>query len=150
MKYMIEDLRSAAPKSFFNKDVLFSDASIIMVGGTDTIAVVLSYAFYELAKHPARQAKLRQAVASSYGKTLPGCFVEKDLETVEYLDALINELLRVYSPVCNNGQRTTPPDGIFVDGTYIPGGTNLVVPVHSIHRCKTLHLVAMFCFNPTS
>jgi cytochrome P450 len=136
MKYMLEDLRSPTPKSFFNQDVLYSDASVIMIGGTDTIAALLSYAFYELAVDPSRQREMRTAVQAAYAKTIPGGFADKDLESVEYLNAFINEILRMYSPVCNNGQRTTPPGGIVVDGTHIPGNTQIIVPVHSIHRCE--------------
>ncbi|KAH8898737.1 cytochrome P450 [Thozetella sp. PMI_491] len=134
MKYMLEDLRSSVPKSFFNQDVLYSDASVIMIGGTDTIAALLSYAFYELAVDASRQTEMRTAVQDAYGKTVSRSFADKDLESVEYLNAFINEILRMYSPVCNNGQRTTPPEGIVVDGVHIPGGTQLIVPVHSIHR----------------
>lgn len=138
MKYMLEDLHSQKPKSFFNHEVLYSDASVIMIGGTDTIAALLSYAFYELAKNPAHQTRLRAAVASSYGNTILGEFVDRDLETVDYLNAFINEVLRLYSPVCNNGQRTTPPEGIVVDGTFIPGNTQLIVPIHSINLCRSI------------
>ncbi|KAH8883039.1 cytochrome P450 [Thozetella sp. PMI_491] len=134
IKYMIEDMRSPKPRSFFTKDVLYADAQAILVGGSDTIGAFLSYALYELAKEPARQATLRAAVTTVHGKTIPGAFMDKDLEAIEYLSAFINETLRMYSPVCNNGQRTTPPEGITVDGVFIPGGTHLIVPVHSINR----------------
>lgn len=135
---MLEDLRSQKPKSFFNHDVLFADAAAIIIGGTGTIAALLSYSFYELAKDPSRQPTLREAVASSYGTQIPGQFSDKGLEAVDYLNAFINEALRMYTPVCNNGQRTTPPEGIVVDGTFIPGGTQVTVPVHSIQRCMSL------------
>lgn len=141
---MLEDLWSAVPKSYFNRDVLISDAGTIMVGGTDTIAVVLSYAFYELAKDHACRAKLCEALACSFGKTIPGHFVDKDLETVEYLEAIINETLRMYNPLCNNGQRTTPSEGVFIDGIFIPGGTQLIIPIHSMHRCKKIYLASSF------
>lgn len=45
MKYMLEDLRAQQPKGFFSKEILYADAVTILVGGTDTIASVLSFSF---------------------------------------------------------------------------------------------------------
>jgi tryprostatin B 6-hydroxylase len=86
----------------------------------------------------ARDAKLRQqlreAIAPVYGRTIPGEFTMADLQTVEFLDAVLNETLRMFAPVPLNGPRTTPPQGIEIGGTYIPGGVHIFTPPHIYHR----------------
>ncbi|KAK4447358.1 Tryprostatin B 6-hydroxylase [Podospora aff. communis PSN243] len=132
----IRDFESEKPTAFFNKNILYSDAALILVGATDTIAVVLSYAFYHLAKHPEHQEKLHEEVSAVFGKTIPGEFTQADLANLEFLEAVINETMRLDNPVCNNGNRTTPPEGIMVEGIWIPGGVSVRVPGYGLHRSE--------------
>lgn len=102
----------------------------------DTIAVVLSYAFYRLSAHPHHQTRLYEEVAKVFGKTVPGEFTNDDLAGIEHLDAVINETMRLDNPGCNNAPRLTPPEGIVVDGVWIPGESLVRVPGHAIKRSE--------------
>ena len=102
----------------------------------DTIAVVLSYAFYHLAKHQAYQEKLYAEVQKVFGHTIPEEFTSTDLSKLELLEAVINETMRLDNPVANNAGRTTPPEGITVDGVWIPGGVAVRVPGYGMHRSE--------------
>ena len=44
--------------------------------------------------------------------------------------------MRLDNPVANNAARLTPPEGIQVDGTYIPGGISVRVPGYVLHRSE--------------
>lgn len=134
--HFIQDLRSEKPTAFFNQNILYSDANFILVAATDTIGVVLSYAFYHLAKHSAHQSKLRQEVSAVFGQTIPGEFTNADLSKIEYLDAVINETMRIDNPVANNAARLTPPGGITVEGVWIPGGVAVRVPGYVMMRSE--------------
>ncbi|GAB1318032.1 Cytochrome P450 E-class, group IV [Madurella fahalii] len=133
-KHLLEDFRSPQPKAFFNKNILYADAALILTGATDTIAVALSYAFFYLSKNPYVQEKLHAMVAEVHGKSLPGELANADLSEIAYLDAVINETMRLENPVANNGPRVTPPQGIVVDGVYIPGGVCVRVPGYPMQR----------------
>lgn len=51
-----------------------------------------------------------------------------------YIEAVINETLRL-KPVVPSGQsRVTPPEGLFIDETWIPGNTIVVVPQYLLQR----------------
>ncbi|KAK5651342.1 hypothetical protein OQA88_12575 [Cercophora sp. LCS_1] len=134
--HFIQDFRAEKPVAFFNKDILLSDAGLILVGATDTIAVVLSYAFYHLAKHQEYQDRLFEEVTTVSGKTIPSEFTSGDLGKLELLEAIINETMRLDNPVANNAGRTTPPEGITVDGVWIPGGVAVRVPGYAMHRSE--------------
>lgn len=135
--HLLKDFRSEKPIAYFNKNIVYSESGFTMIAGTDTIAVVLSYVLYHLAEFPGYQTRLFDEVAAVLGKTQPGEFVNSDLVNIELLDAVINETLRLYNPVCNNAARTTPPEGIVLsDGTWIPGDCSVRVPGYSQQRSE--------------
>jgi cytochrome P450 len=102
----------------------------------DTIGVVLAYTFYQLAKHQEYQARLADEVGTVFGKTIPGELASGDLAKLELLEAVINETMRLDNPVANNAGRTTPPEGIVVDGVWIPGGVAVRVPGYAMHKSR--------------
>lgn len=138
MKYILEDFHSEKPKAFFNRNILYSDSQVIMIGGTDTIAATMSYCFYYLARDRSLRESLKEEASGAFGRSIPGEFAHTDLSSLELLNAVINEALRMHSPTCSNGARRTPSEGLTIDGTYIPGGVTIFVGVHAIQRSKLL------------
>ncbi|KAL6695643.1 cytochrome P450 [Trichoderma pleuroticola] len=136
MKYILQDHHAKVPKGFHHHDILYSDAQVILVAGTDTIGAALSFAFYHLARDPTIRQKLLAELGPLYGRTLTGEFTNLDLSDTEapYLNAIINETMRLDNPTCSNGARFTPPEGLEVDGVFIPGGVVVYTPTHAIQR----------------
>jgi cytochrome P450 len=56
------------------------------------------------------------------------------VKSISYLDDVISETLRLRPALLIGGARETPAKGIQVDDTYLPGNTNVVVPVSLIQR----------------
>ncbi|KAL0935946.1 cytochrome p450 [Colletotrichum truncatum] len=136
MKYFLNDLRSEKPKSFYNMNIIYSDSYAILIGATDTISCVLGYSFYFMAKDAKLRQRLHNEIASARGKTIPGEFAASDLAKLEFLEAFIKETIRMHTPAALNGARVSPPEGVVVDGTYIPGGVTLITPLHLYHRSE--------------
>lgn len=147
--HLARDFLAQNPTAYFNKNILYADAGIILVGATDTIAVVLSYAFYHLAKHQEYQDALYEEVAPVYGKTNPEEFADADLQGLGgLLEGILNETMRLDNPVCNNAARTTPPEGIVLDdGTFIPGGVSVRVPGYAMQRSRSFSLSFFFSLS---
>jgi cytochrome P450 len=106
---------------------------LLTSGHSDTTASALVGMFYFLTSHPIVYKKLQC--------TLDAVFPSGDAEYanlaasyVPYLDAVINETLRLQPPVPVGPPRETPPEGITVDGVYIPGNTIVSVPIYSTSR----------------
>ena len=97
----------------------------------------IGYLFYHIAKHAAVREKLYKSLAEVYGKTIPGQFKDSDLATLEYLDAVINESMRIVSPGGSNAPRNTPPEGIEVDGVFIPGNVKIFTPIYAFSLSMT-------------
>lgn len=101
---------------------------------SDTTAATLTCLFYELATHPDSLKTLQDEVDRAFkNQTTP------DLATLgklEYLNATINEALRLHPAVPSGVQRMTPPEGVMVGKTFIPGNTIVQCPTHTMFRGK--------------
>jgi tryprostatin B 6-hydroxylase len=82
--------------------------------------------------------KLRDALAPVYEQS-NGEVRHSALAQVKYLNALINETLRMNNSVTTGGPRITPEEGLRVGDIYIPGTVNFITPHHIIHRSKALY-----------
>jgi cytochrome P450 len=60
------------------------------------------------------------------------------LANLPYLNGFINESMRLIPAALTMGTRTTPPEGMTVDGTYIPGGIKVAAPKYTIFRSMFL------------
>ncbi|KAB5570125.1 cytochrome P450 [Coniochaeta sp. 2T2.1] len=127
-RYFLEDFRSEKPTSFFDKRDLHADTDALLIAATDTVSVTLAWIFYYLTKHPEIRAKLYEEITPAYGKTIPGEFKDADLSKLEYLGAVINEALRIRPVAGLNTPRVTPPEGIEIDGVWIPGEVQVWTP----------------------
>lgn len=100
----------------------------------------IGYMFYHLAKHADVREQLYKSLSEVFGKTVPGQFKDSDLATLDYLDAVINESMRIVSPGGSNAPRNTPPEGIVVHGVFIPGNVKVFTPIYAF-SLSTSHLL---------
>jgi cytochrome P450 len=56
------------------------------------------------------------------------------VKEIPYLDAVINESLRLKPAIPGGVPRVTPASGIQIDEVFIPGDVNVIVPAYAIHR----------------
>ncbi len=113
---------------------LFPDRQLIAC--SPTLLSSLTTTVSSLVKTPHAMEKLVQDLAPAFGKTIPGEFVVQDLAGIEYLDAVIMEALRIAPPGGSNAPRTTPPEGIVVDGVFIPGNVMVFTPNFAFGRSE--------------
>ncbi|OAG38665.1 hypothetical protein AYO21_07171 [Fonsecaea monophora] len=123
---------SMASSGFTDKAWLLGDSRLIIVAGSDTTAATLTHLFYHLAKEPAHIDALREEL-----DLLKGEFNFTSLQKLPFLNALINETLRLHPPVASGTQRITSPEGIQLGDTYIPGGVNIIIPFYTMFRAES-------------
>lgn len=97
---------------------------------SDTTSPALTCVTYLLAKHPEHAQKIFQE--------LQGIDItdSKALAALPHLNGAINESLRLFPPAMTVNTRIAPPQGLWIEDTFIPGGTKLIAPKYVIMRCK--------------
>ncbi|KAK7444524.1 hypothetical protein VKT23_008875 [Stygiomarasmius scandens] len=108
-----------------------ADGALAIVAGADTTVSALSSLFYFLLSNPNHYKKLQEEVDTVYPPGSDPLDVSKHSE-LKYMNACINEALRLQPPVSTNGPRSS--DGRVLAGHFVPPGTQVYVPPYSLHR----------------
>lgn len=107
-----EDLR-------LSRTEMYANSQVFMVAGTETTATALSGLLYQLLRNPDKMESIVTEVRETFQKDSD--IEMRTLEHMKYLNACIEEALRIYPPVPVGLPRITPDDGLLVCGEYIPG-----------------------------
>jgi len=134
MTILIEDYDNSSNKEN-DLGFLTGDVRLIVLAGTETTASALTYLFYFLAANPDKQELLRNELHSLVQNGED--FDIRDLQDASYLNGVINETLRLWPPVLSGIQYVTPPEGINIGNTFIPGNVTVFSPAYTVHRLKS-------------
>jgi len=113
----------------FSDDLMADEASNIIIAGTDTTAMTLTYLVYEVLQNPGIKTKLL--------KELEPCSADPrlgELEEKQYLNNVIQETLRLHSAVPASLPRTVPAEGAVFGGYHIPAGYTVSTQAYTLHR----------------
>jgi cytochrome P450 len=99
-----------------------------MIAGTETTATLLSGLTYHLLQNPDRMGRLVNEIRSHF-QDEEDITIEK-LQALPYLNACIEEGLRMYPPISNGLPRVVPPGDAEVDGHKVPAGVSVTFPSH--------------------
>ncbi|XP_049274018.1 LOW QUALITY PROTEIN: cytochrome P450 3A8-like [Rhipicephalus sanguineus] len=99
------------------------------VAGFETTGSTMAFLSYLLAKHQDIQDRLREDVLAVLKRD--GAFTYDNVFGIKYLDQVISESLRFYSPVVGFTTRRCARDYVH-KGITIPAGTSIVIPNHHL------------------
>ncbi|GAA5875305.1 hypothetical protein JCM3774_005774 [Rhodotorula dairenensis] len=117
---------------------LTAEALTQLIAGSDTTSNSSCAIMYYLSKNQAAQKKLQEELDSTFGpRGIEGALDYEDVKALPYLDACINEALRLHSTSAMGLPRIMTKPTEF-DGEVFPPGTILSVPSYSIHRIKKI------------
>ncbi|GJE85094.1 cytochrome P450 [Phanerochaete sordida] len=117
------------------KPVVIVETGLAIIAGSDTTSVTLTNLVYCILAHPHVYERLQEEIDRFYPPE-QDAFDSQYLSQMRYLDAVINETMRVYPVLANGTQRGPEPGtGGFVAGEhFIPEWTSVRVPQWSMHR----------------
>ncbi|GMK56078.1 hypothetical protein CspeluHIS016_0211340 [Cutaneotrichosporon spelunceum] len=110
---------------------LVADAGLIVVAGSDTTSSLLTWFWYYVTKYPQTYRALRAELAGLSADELTDTTV---LSKLPYLNAALNETMRMQPAVPSGLRRIVPLGGVEIEGHYFPEGTVLSVPAYAIQH----------------
>ncbi|BAZ33148.1 cytochrome P450 [Cylindrospermum sp. NIES-4074] len=120
-------------EQFFSDNEARSSVLTFLFGGFDPAGSALTWTCYLLATHPEIQALARQEVARVLDGRLPEL---EDLPRLEYLNRVIKESLRLYTP--NPVTMRLVESDIPIGDYTIPTGATFCIPICVIHKDATI------------
>ena len=88
-----------------------------------------------LARHPEHLQKLREELAP-YMPDPAADVMNQKIANLDHLNGVIYEALRMYPPVPTAVPRMTPPEGIEIEGVFVPGNLTVWCPQYAMGRSK--------------
>ncbi|KAF2261395.1 benzoate 4-monooxygenase cytochrome P450 [Lojkania enalia] len=114
------------------REEIRSNAYIMIIAGSETSATALSGISYYLCKNRTVLDKLATEIRGAFADDADITF--EATSNLTYLNAVIEEGLRMYPPVPHALHRLPPPGGETVDGYFVPEGTSVAT-----HHYATYH-----------
>lgn len=138
-----------AKSSAWNDDELVAQCFVFFLAGFDTVAFILCRATYEIAIHGDVQDRLLSEV-DQVTQELNGAPMSFDaLKGMRYLDMVLSEVLRMYSPTAYVDRVCTKDYNLSYDNVNvtIAKGTEVWFPIHS-YQCDAKYFPEPDRFNP--
>lgn len=113
-----------------------SESLLQILAGADSAATCIRMTLLFLLTNPKFYAKLRSEVHEAVQKGLISSPVVQNPEALglPYLQACIKESLRLWVPLSGLNTKVAPPDGVHINGVWIPVGTQVAHAHHAMMR----------------
>ena len=116
-------------KATITENDVRDEAGNLIVAGSDTTAVTLTYLVWAVLKRPELRRELEEEVSG-----LSQDLTFDELSQAPLLNSVIEETLRLYGAAPGALPRTVPPSGVDMLGYFLPGGTVVSTQAYNIHR----------------
>ncbi|CAL1708780.1 unnamed protein product [Somion occarium] len=130
------------------REELTAEALTQLIAGSDTTSNSSCAITYHLAHNPHVQEKLHKELDEALGTDDNPVATFEQVKKLPYLEAVINEVLRIHSTSGIGLPRIVPEGGLTVCGRTFPEGTVLSVPTFTIHRDKEVWGEDVDAFRP--
>ncbi|KAJ6005682.1 hypothetical protein N7451_003626 [Penicillium sp. IBT 35674x] len=127
VSWLIQGMDNRDPSAPPTDTALYDDGRLAIIAGSDTTGATLANIVYYLTSNPKVYQRLQKEVDEVIS-------TGGDASQIPYIDAIINETLRLKPAVPGGMGRITPPEGLTIDEVFIPGNIIVIVPQHVVQR----------------
>ncbi|PCH44286.1 cytochrome P450 monooxygenase pc-bph [Wolfiporia cocos MD-104 SS10] len=117
---------------------LSAEAMTLIIAGADTVANTSCATTYYLARNQRVQAKLQAELDEALKAVDSEVALYDAVKYLPYLDAVVNEGLRLHATIGAGLPRVVPEGGITVLGHTFKEGTCVSVPIYYLHRDESI------------
>lgn len=128
MPFLVEGHAKATGRALSDRE-LRDQIVTLFIAAHETSGSGLCWIHYFLSKHPDVRARVQSEIAEVYGAGKPG---GEALSNLAYLERVIKEALRVYSPIHSLSRIALVDNKI--GGYTIPKGSTVIVSLYATHR----------------
>ncbi|XP_075557335.1 cytochrome P450 9e2-like isoform X2 [Dermacentor variabilis] len=121
-------------KRFLTNEEILSNGLVFFIAGFETTGTAMSFMAYLLAKHQDMQDRLSDEVRAVLERD--GSFTYDNVFGIRYLDQVISESLRYYSPIVGFTTRRCARDYTH-NGNTIPAGSSVLIPSYHLSHDPT-------------
>ncbi|KAH1513894.1 hypothetical protein KXX29_009738 [Aspergillus fumigatus] len=141
-------LSIASRSGYFTEDNLIDQVMTFLAAGHETVSTATGWALVVLCRQPVIQERLRNEIRSQLPSPSQGTskFSAQILDSLPYLHAVCNEVLRFYPPVPLT-RRVCVRDTT-IQGERVPKGTNILIVPAALNVSKKLWGEDALEFNP--
>ncbi|AWP05281.1 putative cytochrome P450 3A30-like isoform 2 [Scophthalmus maximus] len=126
----VDDSREEKQKEGLNEHEIISQISILLMAGYETTASALMFLAYNMARNPEIMKRLQKEIDSTFPNK--GSVQYEALMQMEYLDAVVNESLRLYPPIARIDR--VAKETIKIKDITILKDMVVLVPVYALHH----------------
>lgn len=113
---------------------MVTNASNLVLAGSETTATLLSGCVYLLLAHPCAMTKITTEIRSTFSSLEEITLQSVNSGKLKYTLAVLDETMRIYPAVPIQLAREVPPGGDTIEGKFVPGGTVVHVPQFVAYR----------------
>ncbi|KAJ7261067.1 cytochrome P450 [Mycena rebaudengoi] len=128
MSYMLD---GDGGQPTLSHDDLAIEVETAIIGGSETVGAMSIFTIYFLITHKQWLEKLRNELDETFPSETPLQPINP-LDKLVILNAFIQEVFRLGMPF-SGLPRLVPSPGMAIDGKYVPGGTEVNVPIWTYH-----------------
>jgi enediyne biosynthesis protein E7 len=108
---------------------LIDEIMTLIVAGHETTASGLNWTWYLLSQHPQAESQLHAEIGAAPQWPAPEL---AQVESLQWVQQVVNEALRLYPPGWLLSRRTIEAD--VLGGYAVPAGSNVLLPLYLLHR----------------
>lgn len=133
LKFVLEN----NDKQGMTRDEIDSTITVILLTGSgDTLVAAMAALTYFALQNPMVMERLQEEIKSAVGKN-PENITVAMVSKLEYLDAALQEAMRMHAPAPGSNPRVVNRPGIQVCGIPIPQGTQVGIPHKTAYRHRS-------------
>jgi cytochrome P450 len=145
--FLSHALQERSDKDFMTRAEIEATSAILILGGSETSATLLSGAVYYLLKDPHAMRKLVGEIRAEFQKEQEINMV--NVSKLPYLEAVLKEALRIFPPVTLGSPRIVEGNPRAIGGVLVPPGVSIeslrfAYPGRSTIRCSNIILIPFF------
>jgi len=115
-----------------SEDDRAADVVILLIGGHDTTGYTIAWTLIELARSPKTLARLQDEL--NRANPSRGPWTSDQLAALSYFHTVLKESMRLWPAAAPGPTRQMLTDLVLEDGTLIPAGADVTMPLLSLHR----------------